>query len=126
MRSKSGIGRAVFVALAVFALSAWAVQAHTKLEKSEPADGATLTKAPTSLQLFFNEKPDLKVSKVEMTGPSGKVELGPAHSMADKDIMAAIKGALGNGKYTVSWQAAGDDGHVQKGQFSFTVQQKAQ
>jgi len=124
MISKRVVSRAGMAAVGVFALTAW-MGAHTKLEKSDPADGATVTKAPTMVQLFFNEKPDLKVSKVELTGPSGKVELGPAHSMADKDIMAAIKGALGNGKYTVTWQAAGSDGHVQKGEFSFTVQ-KAQ
>ena len=66
------------------------------------------------------------MTKVDITGPSGKVELGPAHSMADNDIMAAIKGPLGNGKYTVNWQAAGKDGHVQKGAFSFSVQKAQQ
>ena len=74
------IHRTMLVLVAVLTLTAWA-QAHTKLEKSEPADGATLTTPPTSVQLFFNEKPDLKVTKVDITGPSGKVELGPAHSM---------------------------------------------
>jgi methionine-rich copper-binding protein CopC len=118
------IHRTMLVLVAVLTLTAWA-QAHTTLQKSEPADGATLTTPSTSVQLFFNEKPDLKVTKVDITGPSGKVELGPAHSMADNDIMAAIKGPLGNGKYTVNWQAAGKDGHVQKGAFSFSVQ-KAQ
>lgn len=120
MRGTTWIGRLAIGLVAVFAVTAL-VQAHTKLEKSEPADGATLTKAPTFVQLFFNETPDLKVSKVELSGPSGKVELGPAHSMADKDIMAAVKGAVGNGTYTVAWQAAGKDGHVQKGSISFTV-----
>ena len=124
MISKRFASRVGLVVVGAFALTAW-MSAHTKLEKSDPADGATVTKAPTMVQLFFNEKPDLKVSKVEITGPSGKVELGPAHSMADKDIMAAIKGTLGNGKYTVNWQAAGSDGHVEKGVLSFTVQ-KAQ
>ena len=121
MRSTNGFRRVALVAVAAFALSA-GLQAHTHLEKSEPADGAMLTKAPTAVQLFFNEKPDLKVSKVEIVGPSGKVPTGPAHSMAAKDLMAAITGTLENGKYTVSWQAAGDDGHVSKGEFSFTVQ----
>jgi methionine-rich copper-binding protein CopC len=124
MKSRYWVSRAVLVVVAALALSVW-VQAHTKLEKSVPADGATVTTSPTSVQLFFNEKPDLKVTKVEITGPSGKVELGPAHSMAEKDIMADVKGTLGNGKYTVAWQAAGTDGHVRKGEFSFTVQ-KAQ
>lgn len=114
------IRRALLAAVATVAVTTL-VQAHTHLEKSEPADGATLTAAPTTVQLFFNEKPDLKVSKVEVTGPSGKVALGPAHSMAEKDLMAAITGTLANGKYTVSWQAAGKDGHVAKGEFSFTL-----
>jgi methionine-rich copper-binding protein CopC len=124
MKATYWVNRVILAAVAALALSVW-VQAHTKLEKSVPADGATVTSAPAAIELYFNETLDMKVSKVEVTGPSGKVELGPAHSMAAKDIMAAVKGTLGNGKYTVAWQAAGDDGHLQKGQFSFTVQ-KAQ
>ena len=124
MTRNGWIRRALLAALATVVVAGVA-QAHTKLQKSEPADGATLTAAPTSVQLFFNEKPDPKVSKVTLVGPAGNVELGPAHSMAEKDLMAAVKGALGNGKYTVNWQTAGKDGHVLKGSFSFTVQ-KAQ
>lgn len=124
MRVRSWMGRVLMAVAAVFVVSTMA-QAHTKLQKSDPVDGATLTTPPVMVQLFFNEKPDLKVSKVTLTGPSGNVELGVAHSMGEKDIMAGIKGTVGNGKYTVSWQTAGKDGHVLKGSFSFTVQ-KAQ
>lgn len=124
MRVKEWVGRALMAVVAALIVTAVA-QAHTKLEKSEPTDGATVSTAPAMVHLFFNEKPDLKVSKVTLTGPSGNVELGVAHSMADKDIMAGIKGSLANGKYTVNWQTAGKDGHVIKGAFSFTVQ-KAQ
>jgi methionine-rich copper-binding protein CopC len=124
MKSTSWMSRVVLAVVAALALTVF-VQAHTKLEKSIPADGATVTAAPPSVQLFFNEKLDLKVSKIEISGPSGKVEVGPAHTMAEKDIMTDVKGALGNGKYTVAWQTAGADGHVQKGTISFTVQ-KAQ
>lgn len=119
LRVKRSMARA-FVAVVAAVLVSVVAQAHTKLQKSEPADGATV-EAAAMLHLFFNEKPDLKVSKVALVGPSGNVELGPAHSMADKDIMAAIKGSLANGKYTVNWQTAGKDGHVIKGAFSFTV-----
>ncbi len=120
MKAKSGMGQLLCVAAAVVALSAL-LYAHTKLEKSDPADGATVTTSPQWVQLFFSEKPDLKVSKVEVVGPSGKIEVGPAHSMADKDLMAAFDRPLDSGKYTVSWQTAGKDGHVLKGSFSFTV-----
>ncbi|HWW86736.1 MAG TPA: copper resistance CopC family protein [Vicinamibacterales bacterium] len=106
--------------LAVVALTAL-VQAHTKLEKSEPRAGAVVTAAPGQIQLWFNEKLDAAVSKIDLTSPSGKVDLGPAHAMADKSLMAAITGKLGDGTYTVGWQTAGDDGHVVKGDFTFTV-----
>lgn len=97
------------------------VHAHAKLEKSEPAAGATMTTAPTHIQLWFNEKLDAAVSQIELTSPSGRVELGPAHAMGEKSLMAGISGKVGDGTYTVAWQTAGDDGHVAKGNYTFTV-----
>jgi copper resistance protein C len=97
------------------------VHAHMKVEKTEPAEGATLAAPPPHVQLFLSEKPDLKVTKVELVGSSGKVELGPAHMMGEKALMAPITGKMADGKYTVNWQTAGNDGHVQKGTFAFTV-----
>jgi methionine-rich copper-binding protein CopC len=41
--------------------------------------------------------------------------------MGKNNVMAPIVGKMADGKYTVSWQTAGDDGHVQKGTFSFTL-----
>jgi methionine-rich copper-binding protein CopC len=97
------------------------VQAHAKLEKTVPADKAALTAAPASVQLFFSEKPDATVSKIELKGPSGMVKLGPAHVMGGKTLMAPIDGPIGDGSYIVNWQTSGDDGHVQKGEFTFSL-----
>jgi methionine-rich copper-binding protein CopC len=111
-----------FVSTLVAALAVVAVvRAHMKVEKTEPASGATLSAPPPHVQLFLTEKPDLKVTKVELVGASGKVELGPAHMMGEKALMAAITGKMPDGKYTVNWQTAGKDGHVQKGTFAFIV-----
>jgi methionine-rich copper-binding protein CopC len=96
-------------------------QAHAKLQKTEPADKAALTVAPTRVQLWFSEKPDATVSKIELKGPSGIVKLGPTHIMGEKALMAAIAGPIGDGSYIVNWQTSGDDGHVQKGEFTFTL-----
>ena len=41
--------------------------------------------------------------------------------MSDKSMMADLKAHLSDGNYVVSWQAAGDDGHVSKGEFKFSV-----
>lgn len=123
MIKKTLSGGLVFVAiLAAVAL----LQAHAHVEKTEPAANSTITTAPTSVQMWFNEAPDLKVTKVELAGASGKVELGPAHSMGKNNVMAPIVGKMANGKYTVNWQTAGDDGHVEKGTFTFTLSAKAE
>jgi methionine-rich copper-binding protein CopC len=106
--------------LAVLGLTAL-VQGHTKLEKSEPAAGAVVTAAPKQIQLWFNEKLDAAVSKIDLTSPSGKVELSPAHAASDKSLTAGVAGKLADGTYTVAWQTAGDDGHMVKGDFTFTV-----
>jgi methionine-rich copper-binding protein CopC len=106
---------------AVFILTAGVlVSAHMKLEKSEPAEGATVTTPPASVQLFFNEAPDLAVSKLELVGPTDKAKLVGTHAMG-KSLMATVQGEVADGPYTVRWQGAGDDGHVQKGELKFTV-----
>jgi methionine-rich copper-binding protein CopC len=98
-----------------------AVEAHAKLLKTSPVDKATVAKAPTTVQLWFNEAIDVKLSKLEVTGPAGKVALGVVHAMEPKQLMGPITGKMADGTYTVDWQTAGDDGHVQKGSFTFTL-----
>jgi methionine-rich copper-binding protein CopC len=41
--------------------------------------------------------------------------------MGGKTLMAAVTGAVSSGTYKVAWQTACDDGHVVKGDFTFTV-----
>lgn len=99
-------------------------KAHAELQKTQPAANATVSTAPAHIQLWFDEEVDVKVSKIELTGPSGKVALGATHTMDPKSLMADITGKLANSTYTVTWQtAAADDGHVSKGDFKFTLKQ---
>ncbi len=99
------------------------LQAHAKLEKSEPAANATVQTAPPHVQLFFNEAPDLAVSTLAIKGPSDTVKLVGTHVMG-KSLMANVAGAMTDGVYTVQWTIAGADGHPQKGEFSFTLKRK--
>jgi methionine-rich copper-binding protein CopC len=108
------------IAAIFFVAGAAVLSAHMKLEKSEPAEGATVTAPPSSVQLFFNEAPDLKVSKLTLVGPTDKATLVGTHAMG-KSLMATVQGELADGPYTVQWQGAGDDGHVQKGEVKFVL-----
>jgi methionine-rich copper-binding protein CopC len=96
--------------------------AHMKATKFEPAADSTVTTSPPRVQVWFTQAPDPKLSKLELTGPAGAVKLTDFRATAAKSIVATIDGTLANGRYTARWQSAGDDGHVQKGQFVFTVQ----
>lgn len=100
------------------------LKAHAQLQKTQPAAGETVSTAPPHIQLWFDEEVDVKVSKIELTGPSGKVALGPTHTMDAKSLVADLTGKLASATYTVNWQtAAADDGHVSKGDFKFTLKQ---
>jgi len=95
--------------------------AHNQLLKTEPAAHAALKVTPARVEFWFGEKPDLSVTKIVVKGPAGLIETGPAHPVSEKVIAVDFKGKLAAGEYTVSWQTAGDDSHISKGEFSFTV-----
>jgi methionine-rich copper-binding protein CopC len=94
--------------------------AHNQLLKTDPAAQATIKAAPARIQFWFGEKPDMTVTKVVVKGPSGIVDT-TVHPVSEKVLAADFKGKLAPGQYTVSWQTAGDDSHISKGVFNFTV-----
>lgn len=97
------------------------IWAHMKAAKMEPAADATVAAPPTRIQIWFTQAPDAKVSKLELVGPGGAVKLKGFHVTAEKSIVADVEGSLADGRYTARWQSAGKDGHVQKGEYAFTV-----
>ena len=114
--------RAVAALVLLAALPAPAL-AHAHLERATPAAGARLTVAPRVLVLTFSEAPTLAMSALRLLGPdSTAIALGTlGHSGGARTLSASIGGSLVAGKYTVLWQTAGDDGHVQHGSYSFVI-----
>jgi hypothetical protein len=112
--------RQSLVIAATFIASSAAI-AHMKAAKTLPAEGDTLSKAPTFVQVWFSQKPDEAVSAVTLTGPRGDVSLF-VHPAEENSLMGMIQDEkLSDGVYVVKWRAAGDDGHIQKGEFRFTL-----
>ena len=106
----------VFVAFAVAT-----TLAHLAATKTTPEADEVLTSSPHHVQVWFTQDPDPAVSQLTLEGPAGDVELGDTEVAAEKSLMAMVPGELAPGSYTVSWRTAGDDGHVLRGDFSFTV-----
>ena len=116
---------AAFVALLAFPAPALA---HAHLESTKPASGARLTIAPRDLVLTFSEAPTLAMSALRLLGPdSTEIALGTlGHGGGARTLSASITGALKAGTYTVIWQTAGDDGHVQHGSYKFLITEGAE
>lgn len=93
---------------------------HLRLTKSEPAKDSVVAMAPTELKLWYSQTPQLRLSRVTLTGPAGAVTTG---AIAQDSLMlrVPITGAMAAGTYTVSWLTASSDGHPIRGTFGFSV-----
>jgi copper transport protein len=112
-----------FAAIAVVATPA-ILFAHARLVRSAPSADATLTEAPTSLKLWFSERPELRFSTLRLVDSAGTaVPLGAVAKIAGDAmaLTAPISAPIANGRYTVQWRTAADDGHATSGSFAFVV-----
>jgi copper transport protein len=113
-----GLAGALFLAPA-------AALAHANLVRSEPASSANLDQAPRQVQLWFSEKPEPKLSEIQVFNQQRQqVEAGAAHVAPDdpQSLVESLKPGLPNGVYTVNWRTTSAiDGHVTGGAFAFGV-----
>ncbi len=94
--------------------------AHSKQEKTVPANNAVLKKAPAELVLNF-DKP-MRITKLVLTDQSGKdYEVQRTDQMKHVLKLVAQLDPVPNGEYKVDWRGLSEDGHPMKGTFSFTV-----
>jgi copper resistance protein C len=99
--------------------------AHLHLLKSEPKANDTLAAAPSALKFWFSEPPELAVTSVKLTTADGAaVPLAPLASGGtgkDAPIVAAIRGPVSAGHYSVAWRSTAADGHPSSGRYDFVV-----
>jgi copper resistance protein C len=93
--------------------------AHTHLVKSVPANGATITDPPARFVLTFAEPAKLTTLSLQKDSEQAQ-KLGPLPTSASAEISVPAP-PLKTGKYTLSWRALSNDGHVMPGTLSFTV-----
>lgn len=106
----------------VFALAAGVASAHAQYSGSTPAANATVSDAPTTVQITFTQ--ELSDIQITVTGPDGSnVTTGPAKfDLANRKNASVPTRGVGPGTYTVVWHnVSGDDGDPNDGSFVFTV-----
>ncbi len=113
--------RATLAALLLAVVGAGTTLAHAELVASDPADGEVLDTTPTTIRLAFSENLDPSKSSFRLLGPDGGV-IGTGEATAAK-AMSLEPAPLSDGTYTIKWtSASADDGDIERGQFTFTVQ----
>jgi methionine-rich copper-binding protein CopC len=95
-------------------------EAHAILEASEPAHGERVPPGPVPLKLRYNSRIDRTRSQLTMTRPDqSKINL-PIDPQGPPDIMTSTV-TLTPGTYVVRWQVLAIDGHITRGDVTFTV-----
>lgn len=98
------------------------VFAHSKANKSVPADKAIIEKDPTEARVWLTEKIEPKLSGITVVNAKGQaVHTGVSLISDDRLQLAVALKKLDAGVYTASWHVVSVDGHATKGTFSFTI-----
>jgi copper resistance protein C len=95
--------------------------AHTRLQSSNPSDGASLDTAPAQVSLTFNEEMTPGFSTITVVGPDGThYETGDVS--ADGGTVTRSVLPLGPaGQYKIGYRVVSADGHPVSGEVSFTM-----
>lgn len=127
-RCRAILAAAVTVALVLLAWSAPA-HAHARLERSRPANDATVA-APQAIELWFNELlddefNDVAVYRAKPDGtPADDANLAtgkPQVDARDRTHLTTAVGTLAPGAYVVQYKVLSRDGHSARGRVLFRV-----
>ena len=96
---------------------------HFALSKSMPEADASLP-SPAEVRLWFTEEPQENSVSIRLVNAAGDVVETGDLTQGEEDartFAVTIQNRLAPGAYTVAWRGMGDDGHVVRDDFSFTV-----
>jgi copper transport protein len=123
IRLRAGLGiSATGLALVVLLGLAGPAGAHALPQSSSPAAGATLSTPPATVTITFGERPDPKLSTINVLDSSGaSVTAGPATASSGDPLTLEVPlKPLVGGVYTVAWRTVSAvDGHRATGSYAF-------
>jgi len=114
-----GLALALWVVVAV-GLPTSGAWAHSGLVSVTPADGSTISKAPTSVELVFNEHVNPDYVTVVLTSSGTPVTLGTPVVVGPK-VTASVTGATAPGSYRIAYRVVSVDGHPVSGETTFSI-----
>jgi methionine-rich copper-binding protein CopC len=118
MRRVVTLALAVGLALLLGAAPAWA---HSKLDSSSPADGASVATPPSSVSLTFNEDVQGGFTVMTLIGPDGKDYHTGNVTETDQTVTVGALPLGPAGVYQIGYRVVSADGHPVSGKTSFTL-----
>jgi methionine-rich copper-binding protein CopC len=127
-RSRSGPLRtlrrlAVVLLLAVTAAVGLAgpAAAHDVLISSDPTDGSTLSTAPTTVTLTFDQPVQDFEPIVTVTGPDGQPHASGAPKIDSNVVTNDVDALTQSGPYLIAYRVVSADGHPVQGEIHFEL-----
>ena len=119
------MNRHALVALVVtaLALAPVSVLAHSLLVRSQPAQRATVSRAPERIQMWFSERLEPAYASASVWNEAGKQVDGRDATVDARDpsLLSVSTPNLEPGRYTVRYRVLSVDGHVVESSYGFTV-----
>jgi copper resistance protein C len=97
--------------------------AHAFVDHAEPAVGSQIHGAPAQVKIWFTEKLEPALSKIQVFDSSGQ-QIDKRDIKIDQSnavLLTVSLPALKPGKYKVVWRAVSVDTHVTTGNFTFEM-----
>ena len=117
--------RALTVLLGVLALTPGIAHAHAIVIAAQPAMNSTVAAGGLEIRLDFNSRIDRRRSRLSLQRPDGSevaVALAPD---ASSGVLAGRAQVAGEGRWKLRWQVLSLDGHITRGEVSFSVRDAA-
>jgi methionine-rich copper-binding protein CopC len=95
--------------------------AHTRLQSSDPADGASLDSAPETVALTFNEPMSPEFSTITVVGPDGTHYEDGAVTAEEGTISTRLLPLGPAGRYEIGYRVVSADGHPVTGSVAFSL-----
>jgi methionine-rich copper-binding protein CopC len=95
--------------------------AHTRLQSSDPTDGASLDTAPSHVSLTFNEQMTAGFSTITVVGPDGAHYATGEVGAEGGTVSTALLPLGPAGRYAIGYRVVSADGHPVTGEVSFTL-----
>ena len=113
----------LFLAIIGLLVTAQGSRAHAFLDHAEPAVGSEVHSPPAAVKIWFTEKLEPVLCKLQVFEESGR-EIDKGDQAVDSGngaLLTVSLPPLKPGKYKVVWRAVSVDTHVTTGDFRFEV-----